>query len=196
MDGQRTGRWVQNMATTRRVGGICRFPGLGGGHWRRAMGADRLPGNRRCGDGAACTRITLENLSPAALASSGANNTAPPPFFATATALAFYCFFGSPEPSGTQGTRGKPKGRIASISEALTRALTSPHLSSLLEGSRRLRAPDTPNNSNQFISSDFTNQIEQCYLLLSSRQWNGRRFNQMRPAAPTATMSHSRLTQT
>jgi hypothetical protein len=63
MDGQRTGRWVQNMATTRRVGGGCRFPGLGGGHWHRAMGADRLPGNRRCGDGAACTRITLENLN-------------------------------------------------------------------------------------------------------------------------------------
>jgi hypothetical protein len=40
MDGLRTGRWVQNVATPRRVGGSCRFPGLGVGHWRRATGAD------------------------------------------------------------------------------------------------------------------------------------------------------------
>jgi hypothetical protein len=59
------GRWVQNMATTRRVGGSRRFPGLGGGHWHRATGAGRLSGNRRCGDGAACARITLEYYAKA-----------------------------------------------------------------------------------------------------------------------------------
>jgi hypothetical protein len=67
MDGQRTEplgerwvQWVQNMAHVA-LGGAAPIPGLGRSHWRRATGAGRLPGNRRCGDGAARTRTALDN---------------------------------------------------------------------------------------------------------------------------------------